>query len=687
RCKGCRTAKVRCSGGEPCQRCVRRGAECIFASDKDFVSVSERYLRDLQQRLFEKEHGILAEKQQPSSLTNPRQPVTSSISPITSSITPTAHSHPAEGESQDGDQVRRPRNSLLGSEFAYVHDSQSSLFLFLGPTSTWTFCRRVFTVLENAADSPDAPLAPLNLDGTAFVLQWQSKLEVDADDLLRLPPMDHALFLYNTVKFRLGELFCIIDEPSFLEIFYLFHKNPLGTAQEHRLWFIEYLLILALGKALTSGYGSTSRANKTLNGSYLAARALSLLPDIAVLQNKRPALLAMRVLSLSALYLHAVDMRSAAYQYIGQAFRLALHDGLHRRMPKDVGPKLVAEFSNTWWGIYVLDQEISAGLGCPSTLSQDYITTSTPDLLSSDHLEKALSLRVRLSRLVLTITSCSYSFDQESVSDFVRDTTSNLHSLAELSRDIDQTISFYRTSGGEPPQMFININLSYHYCIVLATRPLIIWLLTRNFSPGVEPQWLTGPGATLIEKSGQSAGAILSALDDLAQIDIIEAFLPFHVEYAFSAATLLTILSAFLPSHIQKFEWRQPVAVIFEALMCKGSVTVGLRRTELEHLETLLAPHRNEESASERCYLPTEPSSLNPSTPHRSWGGRASGGQGQDDQTPVGSCPDDTGLSTGLSTGLWDFAVSHVGLEEILSLAREFENDDPIPWLLSPDFV
>lgn len=75
-------------------------------------------------------------------------------------------------------------------------------------------------------------------------------------------------------------------------------------------------------------------------------------------------------------------------------------------MPKDVGPKLVAEFSNTWWGIYVLDQEISAGLGCPSTLSQDYITTSTPYLLSSDHLEKALSLRVRLSRLVLTITSC-----------------------------------------------------------------------------------------------------------------------------------------------------------------------------------------------------------------------------------------------------------------------------------------
>lgn len=174
----------------------------------------------------------------------------------------------------------------------------------------------MFTILENAVNSPDTPLAPLNLDGTAFILQWQSKLEVDADDLSRLPPMDHALFLYNTVKFRLGELSCIIDESSFLETFYTFHKNPLETAREYRLWFIEYLLILALGKALTSGYGIPSRAHKTLNGSYMAARAFSLLPDMTVLRNKRPALLAMRVLALSALYLHAVDMRSSAYQYV-----------------------------------------------------------------------------------------------------------------------------------------------------------------------------------------------------------------------------------------------------------------------------------------------------------------------------------------------------------------------------------
>ncbi|KAK1547891.1 hypothetical protein CPAR01_01858 [Colletotrichum paranaense] len=596
------------------------------------------------QRLFEKEHSVSAEQlsePEQAPVTSPQRqyeavastndenlPVNSAVicasqrGARTASVGPMSYSRPAEGESRDREQSQRPRNSLIGSDFAFIQDSQSSLFLFLGPTSTWTFCRRVFTILENAVGSPDTPLAPLNLDGTAFSLQWQPKLQVDADDLLRLPPMDHALFL-------------------------------------------------------------TSRAKKTLNGAYLAARALSLLPDVAFLQNKRPALLAIRVLALSALYLHAIDMRSSAYQYIGQAFRLALHDGLHRRMPKDVGPKLIAEFSNTWWGIYVLDQEISAGLGCPSTLSQDYITTSTPDLLSSDHSEKALSLRVRLSRLVLTITSCSYSFDQESVSDFVRDTTSNLHSLAELSQDIDRIISFYRVNGGEPPQMFININLSYHHCIVLATRPLMIWLLTRKFCPGVEPEWLTGPGATLIEKSGRSAAAILSALDDLAQIEMIEAFLPFHLECAFSAATLLSILSAFLPSHIPQSGWRQSVVVVFEALICKGSVAAGLRQAELKHLDTLLAPHRTEESASERSYLPIEPSRLDPSTLGRSCDGRASDGQGQKDWAPVNSYPD----ATGLGTGLWDFADFCVGSEDILTLAREFELNDPIPWLLPADTV
>lgn len=136
---------------------------------------------------------------------------------------------------------------------------------------------------------------------------------VDASDLAKLPPVDHALMLYNIVKFRLGELFGIVDEKSFLKLFDEFHRCPLKTAQMHRLWFIKYLMILAFGKALTSYPTPTAIAP---SGSDLAARALSLLPDVAFLQDERPALLAIEVLALIALYFQSIDMRSPAYQYV-----------------------------------------------------------------------------------------------------------------------------------------------------------------------------------------------------------------------------------------------------------------------------------------------------------------------------------------------------------------------------------
>lgn len=185
--------------------------------------------------------------------------------------------------------------------------------VFLGHTSTWSFCRRVFKLLEDDVSYPTTHRAPLNLDGTAFRLRWQPKTEVDSNDLVRLPPVDHALLLYNTVKFRLGELFGIVDEKNFLIIFDEFHKNPLKTAQTHLLWFIKYLMVIAFGKALIS-YPNQTTASPS--GSDLATRALSLLPDVAFLQDERPALLAIEVCALIALYFQSVDMRSPAYQYV-----------------------------------------------------------------------------------------------------------------------------------------------------------------------------------------------------------------------------------------------------------------------------------------------------------------------------------------------------------------------------------
>ncbi|KAI5460691.1 hypothetical protein BGZ63DRAFT_488712 [Mariannaea sp. PMI_226] len=549
-----------------------------------------------------------------------------------------------------------------------------NITVFLGPTSTWTFCRRAFTLLENAPNSPDTPRAPLNLDGAAFRLRWQSKPSADASDLAKLPALDYALFVYNTVKFRLGELFCIVDEARFFRVFDEFHKQPLPTAQTHNLWFVEYLLILAFGKAFMSSPSLTPDSPPVPPGSDLAARALSLLPDVAFLQDDRPALLAIEVLSLAALYFHAIDMRSPAYQYIGQALRLSLHDGLHCRVSDEVvGPDLAARCSNTWWAMYVLDQEITAGLGCPPAVPQNSITAPLPVVFSSSVSAKALTLRTRLSRLVSSISNFSCGFDDDPAQDFVKNTTAVLHSLAELSRDLDEVTSSFKAGGGELPQMFYNITISHHHCIVLATRPLVMWLLFRSISSS-QPNagWRAGPIATLLETSVRSATTMLLMLMDLAGRDMLETFLQSQLEYAFSSAMLLSILSVFLPVYVPSQEWRQAVSIVFEKMAMKGNVVVGLRRAELEHLETLLEPHRHilslaAQSESNQQTGPNDP--------------RAQAFQDFVASHVNGGLEQNTGIN-GWNDSHGEFDLFATDAADILALAQEFEQGD-----LSTSFI
>ncbi|KAE8369010.1 hypothetical protein BDV27DRAFT_153465 [Aspergillus caelatus] len=635
-CKQCRTAKVRCSGMRPCERCTRRRDKCAFAADEAHVSVPERYLQDLQRQLAHFKasvmmtttstgteerpvwRGSVSESETDPSVITPTsldtRPATSArparfaeIDPLpsfdASNTTPRQQSNSSVGlasgstekNGHESGNVPQAYNPLVAKDVAYVNGSDDRRLLFLGHTSTWSFCRRVFTLLEDAGSYSTTHRAPLNLDGAAFRLHWQPKTEVDASDLVKLPPADHAFLLYNTVKFRLGELFNVVDEDNFLRLFEEFHKQPLETAQKHRLWFVEYLIVLAFGKAFTSYADPTTVAPP---GSDLASRALSLLPDVAFLQDDRPALLAMENFALIALYFQSIDMRSPAYQYIGQALRLSFHDGLHRRFPEDVMDACITRHcNNVWWTIYVLDQALTAGLGCPPTIPLSSITAPLPDTLSSSMSTKALALRSRLSQINSIIYSGIYSFDENLGSDFVSSITSVLHKLAEVSREIDEVISGFKATKGELPHMFYNITLSHHHCIVLATRPLVIWLLIRSLPPSkFDQRILSGPIAKLLEKSVQSATTTLLILINLLDRETLETFLPFPLEYTFSSAVLLTILSAILPTYVPDSGWHRAVSSIFDEMIRKGNIVAKLRRAELEHLEALVEPYRIQNS-------------------------------------------------------------------------------------------
>lgn len=160
----------------------------------------------------------------------------------------------------------------------------------------------------------ESPETPLNVDGQAIKLDWPSSREVIPKPTVDIPSLDYALYLTNTVKFHLGQTFHIFDEDNFMGGLHDFYrKGPKNEpTTDTRLWHIQFLLVMAFGKALLV----PGEPGKSPPGSGLVSRALELFPDNQGLY--QDPVLSMEILCCLALYLQSVDHRNSAFTYVRQ---------------------------------------------------------------------------------------------------------------------------------------------------------------------------------------------------------------------------------------------------------------------------------------------------------------------------------------------------------------------------------
>lgn len=190
---------------------------------------------------------------------------------------------------------------------------------YMGPTSSWSFCRRVLALIGRRVPPSSCPVDPLNLDGMAFELRWTAFPFNRVPDVSGLPPLDYSLFLYNTVKFYFGSLSCIIDEPTYLQKLHEFYEDPASKAASSRAWYSQYLLTIAFGKAFLSHQNLTDSPP----GHQYASRAMSVLPGLSGLEPN--PLAGIEALSLAAIYFQAIDMRMAAYNHVSLSHARSLY--------------------------------------------------------------------------------------------------------------------------------------------------------------------------------------------------------------------------------------------------------------------------------------------------------------------------------------------------------------------------
>ncbi|KAL5050259.1 hypothetical protein BDW71DRAFT_203660 [Aspergillus fruticulosus] len=253
-CERCRAMKVKCSGTNPCMRCTKRNRRGHYVEDSR-VSVPESYLRELERR---------------------RSPALYS----TSRHALQTEDHPP---AQNRQRSLFSRNPLTETEYSFVRSPDGRLW-YMGPSSSWSFCRRVLALLGEQVPEANNPPDHWNIDGTAFMLKWRPLLADETPDLADLPPMDYGLYLLHAVRFHFGPLFHILDEAAFIRHLHHFYTNP----EEHAF------------------LAPNRQPNAPPDGHQYASRAMALLPDMSGLHSDQ--LQCIQALALAALYSQSVDM-------------------------------------------------------------------------------------------------------------------------------------------------------------------------------------------------------------------------------------------------------------------------------------------------------------------------------------------------------------------------------------------
>lgn len=554
--------------------------------------------------------------------------------------------------------------SSLLEQHPFVAQHTNAIAGYMGPSSSWSFCRRVLTLLGQHLPDQGYVADPGHFDG-GHKLNWNPVSWDETPDVSNLPPLDYALLLFNVAKFYLGSIFYVIDEKEWLRNLHELYEDQSAKAASSRHWYAQYLLILAYGKVFITNQSSAEGPT----GHQYAARAMALMPDLSGLAPD--SITAVQALVLGAVYLQSIDMRVGALQHICHAMRICIIEGWHRHMPVEVvGAHHSQRCNLIFWVVYKLEREFGSLMGAPSSIRDEDITARSPSDLNDCFDARNMALHVRLARLVSQILNAIYGVGQRFDGSLVTNTQSVLRDLAQISRDVHVLLeSHFQGSISKASRMAVRLLLSYHHCVVLTTRPVVMCALhmhiKRTNSIVAGPVMLSTPVASLLQSCVNSAQTVLRILRVIGDEDLLEAFLPFQLEDAYSSSFVLYLVRTICPFLVPDDNWEENMESVLDKMVSKGSIVAPVRKMELAQLERFMA-----------AFTPPAPA--------------GSTGAGNEDQpmSEQGGQAHDDSLSAPLTPSVvadepgWDLFQTDtmIGISpgEMLDLAAQLELNNPL---------
>ncbi len=357
RCNACNNRRVKCTGEQPCERCIATSRECIYTAP-------ETELERLRARCSALEEGlkIIAPHQAPDLL---RQ-LNRGEAPSWADLTAFSPRPSVASESDDG-------------EGRLLHDPDGAV-RYLGETSGATFLDQlkhfIRTVTESLAVVPNAN------DGSSFVTSVGSYQTYDSRPLPNpivdpywLPPppememMLHELRQYihdGNRRFRSGGILWWGDlehlptssaSPNSLE------RTTMNDSHRHLAF---YQACFALSVSIRH---SSLQSHDYQSSEAYFKRARMLLGN--PMDTVHFTLGDVPALSLMGFYLIEVNRRDAAYMYVSLAVHTAVIHGSFKYAADEVSKR-------TFWTLYVLDRWISMLMGRPPIIPDEAIRLALP---------------------------------------------------------------------------------------------------------------------------------------------------------------------------------------------------------------------------------------------------------------------------------------------------------------------
>lgn len=178
----------------------------------------------------------------------------------------------------------------------------------LGHSSSWSFSRRVRSFIGDLVGGHCLHDKIPIRDG-AYGVPWpEPTLDLSSIDL---PTEDYAEYLTSTLFFAMDPLYYLLDKQKFLVILHQFYHD-LANDVPHLtgLWHIQMLMVFAFGTSILAREASPNGPT----GAAYFAKAMDALPDNHRLRCE--PILAVEILCMISLFLQAMDMRHAAYDYV-----------------------------------------------------------------------------------------------------------------------------------------------------------------------------------------------------------------------------------------------------------------------------------------------------------------------------------------------------------------------------------